>query len=52
MEAEINKTDFIKKLDEGLRLVRKRLIASKKATGGTLVYMRDGKIVKVKASDL
>lgn len=40
------------KILKGLKLVHKRLIASKKATGGTLVYMKDGKIVKVKASDL
>ena len=40
------------KILRGLKLSKERLIASKKATGGTLVYMRDGKIVKVKASDL
>jgi hypothetical protein len=52
MEKEIKKSDLIEKLDRGLKLTYERLLASKKASGGTLVFMKDGKIVKVKASDL
>ncbi|MCE7992085.1 MAG: hypothetical protein HEP71_08895 [Roseivirga sp.] len=52
MAQENNKSDFVKKFEKGLELSHERLVQSKTAKGGYLVYQKDGKVVKVKASEL
>lgn len=52
MAQENNKSDFVKKFEKGLKLSHERLVEAKTANGGYLVYQKDGKVVKVKASDL
>jgi hypothetical protein len=52
MENNKNSEELSNKILRGLKLTKERLIISKKALGGILVYSKDGKIVKVKASDL
>ena len=44
--------DIHRKIIKGLEVTRKNLIREKKKNNGTLVYYKDGKIVKVKAKDL
>ena len=50
--AKNHKSALASKIDQGLDLTRKRLIASKKQSGGSLVFQKDGAIVKVKATEL
>jgi|CryGeyStandDraft_13_1057135.scaffolds.fasta_scaffold04632_4 hypothetical protein len=52
MKNNTKSEELSDKVVRGLKLTKERLLASKKASGGTLVFMKDGKIVKVKASDL
>ena len=53
MEAENDKeSDFFVKVIEGMKLVSKRLIEDKIAKDQSLVIMRDGKVITVKASEL
>ncbi len=52
MEQENNKSEFVKKFEKGLELSHERLVKAKTANDGYLVYQKEGKIVKVKASDL
>ena len=47
-----DKSDLVEKIDKGLALSRERLIQAKAKTDGYLVYEKDGKIIKVKASEL
>lgn len=51
-EENKESSDFVEKMDKGLELSRERLIKAKAEAGGYLVYEKDGKIIKVKASDL
>ncbi len=48
----INTNDFKEKFIKGLELSFKKLLASKRLTDGTLVFSKNGKIVKIKARDI
>ncbi|WP_462218897.1 hypothetical protein [Ferruginibacter sp.] len=48
----INTKDFKEKFIKGLELSFKKLLASKRLTDGTLVFSKNGKIVKIKARDI
>ena len=53
MKAKKNiESDFFVKVVEGMKLVSKRLIEDKIAKNQSVVIMKDGKIIKIKASDL
>ena len=53
MKTENNKeSEFAAKVIEGLKLVSERLIQTKIEKGQSVVIMREGKIVKIKASEL
>lgn len=46
------KSDFHEKVIKGLELTYKRLVQSKIEKNQSLVIMRDGKVVTIKASEL
>lgn len=48
----IAKSDFSDKVLKGLKLVSQRLIQSKIEKDQSVVIMRDGKVITVKASEL
>lgn len=43
---------MLDKIIKGLQLTRQRLVEKTKRNGGELVFMRDGKVVHVKADEL
>jgi hypothetical protein len=47
-----NSEKWIDKVKRGLDLSFKRLVEQKRKTGGSLVFFENGKVVKVKASDI
>lgn len=47
-----NTSEFSEKVMKGLKIVSQRLIQSKIEKNQSLVIMRDGKVVTVKATDL
>ncbi len=47
-----NKKQIEVKLLKGLKLTHRNLIKEKKKNDGTLVFYKDGKIVKIKAKNL
>ncbi|NMH25608.1 hypothetical protein [Flavobacterium solisilvae] len=52
-KKDVNKTDdFHKKVMKGLKLSYERLIQSKIEKNQSVVIMRDGKVITVKASEL
>ncbi len=48
----INTNDFKEKFIKGLELSFKKLLASKRLTDDTLIFSKNGKIVKIKARDI
>ena len=51
-KRETAKSDFSDKVLKGLKLVSQRLIQSKIEKDQSVVIMRDGKVITVKASEL
>ncbi|MCF6128221.1 hypothetical protein L1S35_00945 [Flavobacterium sp. AS60] len=47
-----NTSEFSEKVMKGLKIVSQRLIQSKIEKNQSLVIMRDGKVITIKATDL
>ena len=52
MKKEKQQSDFIDKVTKGLKVSYKRLIQTKIEKDQSVVIMRDGKVITVKASEL
>jgi hypothetical protein len=53
MKNNIEKnTELREKIKKGLDLTFKKLLKAKRQTGGTFVFSENGKIKKIKASDI
>lgn len=52
MTKKIDKSDFSEKVIKGLKLVSQKLIQTKIEKNQSLVIMRDGKVITIKASEL
>lgn len=50
--ADNNLTQTMKKIIDGMQLVRKRLIANKIKMDSELVVMQDGKVVRIRPEDV
>lgn len=50
--AIIEKDDFLDKIEKGLKLSSERMMQSKNEKNQSLVIMRDGKIITIKAAEL
>ena len=50
--AIIEKDDFLDKIEKGLKLSSERMMQSKIEKNQSLVIMRDGKIITIKAAEL
>ena len=50
--ADNNLTQTMKKIIDGMQLVRKRLIAYKIKMNSELVVMKDGKVVRIRPEDV
>ena len=50
--ADNNLTETMKKIMDGMELVRTRLIAYKIKMNSDLVVMKDGKVVRIKPEDV
>ena len=48
----IDSNDFKEKFIEGLKLTFKKLLATKRQADGTLIFSKNGKIIKIKARDI
>ena len=51
-KVETKKDDFFEKVSKGLKLSFEKMIQSKIEKNQSLVIMRDGKIITIKASEL
>jgi len=51
-KVEAKKDDFFEKVSRGLKLSFERMIQTKIEKNQSLVIMRDGKIITIKASEL
>jgi hypothetical protein len=51
-KVETKKDDFFEKVSKGLKLSFERMIQTKIEKNQSLVIMRDGKIITIKASEL
>lgn len=51
-KVDIKKEDFFEKVSKGLKLSFERMVQSKIEKNQSLVIMRDGKIITIKASEL
>ena len=51
-DAIIKKDDFLDKIEKGLKLSSERMMQSKIEKNQSLVIMRDGKIITIKAAEL
>lgn len=49
---EFNTTEFKDKIKKGFDLAFKKLVEAKRLTDGSLVFSKNGKIVKIKARDI
>ena len=50
--SEVEIKQMQKKIEAGIQLARKRLIEKTKKEDGTLVVIRDGKVVRIPAREL
>lgn len=50
--TKINTSEFKEKIKKGLELSFKKLIQSKRLTNGMFIFSENGKIVKIKATDI
>jgi hypothetical protein len=51
-KVEAKKDDFFEKVSKGLKLSFERMIQTKIEKNQSLVIMRDGKIITIKASEI
>lgn len=51
-KVEIKKDDFFEKVSKGLKISFEKMVQSKIEKNQSLVIMRDGKIITIKASEL
>lgn len=50
--SDLKNDELLKKIEKGLDLTFKKLVKSKRQTDGTFVFSEDGKIKKIKATDM